>query len=205
MSRPDAPPPAPRRRARNLLVVLPLLVMLGVMVGLTAESVTLYRIFCQVTGFGGTTRRADAAPKQVTDRMVTVRFNADVNGGMPWLFQPLQREVRIKVGETGMAWFRAQNLASRPVKGQATFNVTPDKTGIYFNKIQCFCFDEQVLQPGQSVDMPVTFFVDPKLADDRRMDDIRTITLSYTFFRAADDRTQTSDLAPPGAAATTQQ
>jgi cytochrome c oxidase assembly protein subunit 11 len=193
------------RRVRNLRVVLPLLAVLGVMVGLTAESVSLYRIFCQVTGFGGTTRRAETAPRQVTDRIVTVRFNADVNGNMPWLFQPLQREVRLRVGDTGMAWFRAQNLASQPVKGQATFNVTPDKTGIYFNKIQCFCFNEQVLQPGQSVDMPVTFFVDPKFAGDPKMDDIRTITLSYTFFRAADDRTQTSALAPAGGPATTQQ
>ena len=194
--------PAPHRNRNVGLILLALAVG---MVGAAYAAVPLYQLFCAATGYGGTPQIGPQASPGAVSRMITVRFNADVNGGMPWLFQPLQREVRIKVGETGMAWFRAQNLASRPVKGQATFNVTPDKTGIYFNKIQCFCFDEQVLQPGQSVDMPVTFFVDPKLAGDRNMDDIRTITLSYTFFRAADDRTQTSDLAPPGAAATTQQ
>ena len=132
--------------------------------------------------------------------MVTVRFNADVNGGLPWLFQPLQREVRVRVGDTAMAYFRAQNLASRPVKGQATFNVTPDKVGLYFTKIQCFCFNEQTLAAGQAVDMPVTFFVDPALAGDPKMGDVTTITLSYTFFRAVDDGAQTSQLPKPGEA-----
>jgi cytochrome c oxidase assembly protein subunit 11 len=197
--------PSPGARGRNLRVVLPLLAILAVMTGLVCESVTLYRIFCRATGFGGYTQRAETAPRAVTDRIVTVRFNADVNAGLPWLFAPLQREVRIRVGETGMAFFRAQNLAGQPIKGQATFNVTPDKTGLYFTKIQCFCFNEQVLQAGQVVDMPVTFFVDPKFAGDPKMADVRTITLSYTFFRAADDRTQTSALPAAGAAASNQQ
>ena len=186
--------PTPNRHRRLALV---LVAGVAAMIGLTYASVPFYRIFCQVTGFGGYTQRADHAPSAALDRMVTVRFNADVNVGLPWLFAPLQREVRVHVGETAMAYFRAQNMASRRVTGQATFNVTPDKAGLYFTKIQCFCFNEQALDPGQRVDMPVTFFVDPKLASDPKMADVHTITLSYTFFRAVDDGAQTSQLAKP--------
>jgi len=190
--------PTPNRHRRLALV---LVAGVAAMIGLTYASVPFYRIFCQVTGFGGYTQRADHAPSAALARMVTVRFNADVNVGLPWLFVPLQREVRVHVGETAMAYYRAQNLAGRRVTGQATFNVTPDKAGLYFTKIACFCFNEQTLEPGQSVDMPVTFFVDPKLASDPRMADVQTITLSYTFFRAVDDGAQTSQLAKPAAAA----
>ena len=186
--------PSPHRHRRLALV---LVAGVAAMIGLTYASVPFYRLFCQVTGFGGYTQRADHAPSAALERMVTVRFNADVNVGLPWLFAPLQREVRVHVGETGMAYFRAQNMASRRVTGQATFNVTPDKAGLYFTKIQCFCFNEQALEPGQSVDMPVTFFVDPKLASDPKMADVQTITLSYTFFRAVDDGAQTSQLPKP--------
>jgi len=187
-------PSIPNRHRRLALV---LLAGVAAMVGLTYASVPFYRLFCQVTGFGGYTQRANHAPSAALERMVTVRFNADVNVGLPWLFAPLQREVRVHVGETAMAYFRAQNMASRRVTGQATFNVTPDKAGLYFTKIQCFCFNEQALDPGQSVDMPVTFFVDPKLASDPKMADVQTITLSYTFFRAVDDGAQTSQLPKP--------
>jgi len=190
--------PTPSRHRRLALV---LVAGVAAMIGLTYASVPFYRIFCQVTGFGGYTQRADHAPSAALERMVTVRFNADVNVGLPWLFAPLQREVRVHVGETGMAYFRAQNMAGRRVTGQATFNVTPDKAGLYFTKIACFCFNEQALDPGQSVDMPVTFFVDPKLASDPKMADVQTITLSYTFFRAVDDGAQTSQLAKPAAPA----
>jgi len=190
--------PTPSRHRRLALV---LVAGVAAMIGLTYASVPFYRIFCQVTGFGGYTQRADHAPSAALERMVTVRFNADVNVGLPWLFAPLQREVRVHVGETGMAYFRAQNMAGRRVTGQATFNVTPDKAGLYFTKIACFCFNEQALEPGQSVDMPVTFFVDPKLASDPKMADVQTITLSYTFFRAVDDGAQTSQLAKPAAPA----
>jgi len=186
--------PTPSRHRRLALV---LVAGVAAMIGLTYASVPFYRIFCQVTGFGGYTQRADHAPSAALERMVTVRFNADVNVGLPWLFAPLQREVRVHVGETGMAYFRAQNMAGRRVTGQATFNVTPDKAGLYFTKIACFCFNEQTLEPGQSVDMPVTFFVDPKLASDPKMADVQTITLSYTFFRAVDDGAQTSQLPKP--------
>ena len=189
---------SPARRHRRLALCL--VAGVAAMIGLTYASVPFYRLFCQVTGFGGYTQRADHAPANAVERMVTVRFNADVNGGLPWLFQPVQREVRVHVGETAMAYFRAQNLANRRVAGQATFNVTPDKVGVYFTKIQCFCFNEQALEPGQMVEMPVTFFVDPALAKDPKMADVTTITLSYTFFRAVDDGAQTTQLPKPAGA-----
>jgi cytochrome c oxidase assembly protein subunit 11 len=156
-------------------------------VGLAYASVPLYRLFCQVTGYGGTTQVARAAPATVGARKITVRFNADVNRDMPWSFVPAQREMVLTVGETGLAFYRATNRSPKTVTGTATFNVTPMKAGPYFDKIQCFCFNEQTLAAGQTVDMPVSFFVDPAIAQDPGMDDVSTITLSYTFFRAADD------------------
>ena len=188
---------SPWRLRRHRRLAFGLVAGVAAMIGLTYASVPLYKMFCRVTGYGGYVQRADHAPAATAQRIVTVRFNADVNGGLPWLFQPAQREVRLRVGETGMAYFRAQNLAGRRVAGQAAFNVTPDKAGVYFNKIACFCFNEQTLEPGQSVEMPVTFFVDPALASDPRMADVTTITLSYTFFRARDDGAQTSELPKP--------
>lgn len=152
------------------------------MVGMSYAAVPLYELFCQVTGFGGTPQRADSAPQQVLDRDVTVRLNADVGSGLAWKFEPLQRDVVLKVGEEALAFYRATNMSDKPVFGMATFNVTPDKVGQYFNKIACFCFTEQRLEPGQSIDMPVSFFVDPRIAQDRNLDDVNDITLSYTFF-----------------------
>ncbi|MEX0814409.1 MAG: cytochrome c oxidase assembly protein [Dongiaceae bacterium] len=175
--------------ARNLRVVLLLGGLVAGMTGLVAASVPLYQLFCQVTGYGGTTQRAAEASAIVADRTMTVRFNADVNGGLPWSFQPAQREMRLAIGETGLAFYRARNLSARAITGTATFNVTPDKAGRYFSKIDCFCFTEQRLGPGATADMPVTFFVDPALLDDPNMADVRTITLSYTFFRSPDEAT----------------
>jgi cytochrome c oxidase assembly protein subunit 11 len=152
------------------------------MVALSYASVPLYRIFCQVTGFGGTTQRSAAAPGTVSDRTVIVRFNADTAQGMPWSFQPVQRQVTVRLGEETLAFYRAHNPTSRPITGVATFNVTPDKAGAYFDKVACFCFNEQRLEPGQTVDMPVSFFVDPSIEADRNANDIVEITLSYTFF-----------------------
>ena len=175
---------------RNARTGLALFAVVVGMVALAFASVPLYRLFCQATGFGGTPQRvaADAAPAQsVSERIVTIRFNADVNSALPWTFQPVQPSMRVKVGEQAMAFFRATNHSDRPVTGTATFNVTPDKAGPYFDKIQCFCFTEQTLAPGQNVEMPVIFFVDAAILDDRGLDDVDTITLSYTFFRAADD------------------
>ncbi len=175
---------APRRQARQAGTVIALIALVAGMGGLVSYSVTLYQLFCQATGYGGTTRVAAAAPAALRDRVVTVRFNADVASGLAWRFGPVEREMRVRLGEQAVAVYRAINLSDRPVVGQASFNVTPDKTGRYFNKIQCFCFTEQRLAPGQSADMPVLFFLDPALADDRNLDDVTAITLSYTFFAA---------------------
>ncbi|HYH37055.1 MAG TPA: cytochrome c oxidase assembly protein [Azospirillum sp.] len=173
-----------RTRRRNRSVLIGLMALAFGMVGLAYASVPLYQLFCRVTGYGGTTQRAEAAPGTVLERTVKVRFNADVNAGLPWSFRPNQREVKVKLGETAIVSYRAENRGKEPVTGTAVFNVTPEKTGAYFNKIECFCFTEQVLNPGEAVDMPVAFFVDPAIVSDRDAEDVKTITLSYTFFRA---------------------
>ncbi len=163
------------------------------MVGLSFASVPLYRIFCQVTGYGGTTQVAENLPGASTsesDRVIEVRFNADVDPSLPWSFQPVQRSLFVRVGEPGLAFYRARNLSDRPVVGSATFNVTPLKTGEYFTKVQCFCFDEQKLEPGQEVDMAVSFYIDPEILEDRNVDEVKAITLSYTFFRQTDEESE---------------
>jgi len=152
------------------------------MVGVAYASVPLYKLFCQVTGFGGTTQRAEAAPEVAGTRMIKVEFDASVNAKLPWRFKPKQRSIELAVGERELAYYEAKNLASYETTGTALFNVTPLKAGQYFNKIECFCFNEQVLQSRESVDMPVTFFIDPAIADDPNMKEVKTITLSYTFF-----------------------
>ena len=168
------------RRKRMMLILLGGVVC-G-MVGLSFAAVPLYDLFCRVTGFGGTTQVAEQAPAKVGDRVMTVQFNSDVARDVPWHFKPAQREVEIRVGEVGLAFYTAVNESDRAVLGTATFNVTPAKAGIYFTKVDCFCFEEQLLRPDESADLPVTFFVDPKIADDPNLDDVTTITLSYTFF-----------------------
>ncbi|HJP20889.1 MAG: cytochrome c oxidase assembly protein [Alphaproteobacteria bacterium] len=152
------------------------------MAGLAFASVPLYRLFCQVTGYGGTSRVAIAAPAQVLDRFITVQFNADTARGMPWRFAPVQRQVKLRLGEETLAFYRAHNPSPKSVTGSATFNVTPHIAGPYFNKIECFCFTEQTLAAGQSADMPVSFFIDPDIVNDRDLEGVDTITLSYTFF-----------------------
>ena len=160
-------------------------VFVGAMVGMAYAAVPLYELFCQVTGIGGTTQRADAAPEAVIDREVTVRFDANVGNGLGWSFRPLTRSVTVKVGEGGEALYVAENRTDRPMTGTAVFNVAPFGVGSYFNKIACFCFDEQTLQPGERVEMPVTFFVDPAIATDSDVEHVRSITLSYTFYPVA--------------------
>jgi cytochrome c oxidase assembly protein subunit 11 len=157
------------------------------MVGLSFASVPLYQLFCAVTGYGGTTQVAADKSAVVTDREIRVRFDATTNQDLPWTFQPVQREVRLKVGENAVAFYRAKNNADTAITGVATFNVTPQKAGLYFNKIDCFCFSEQTLKPDETVDMPVAFFVDPEINNDPNMSEIKTITLSYTFFTAPSD------------------
>lgn len=151
------------------------------MVGLAYAAVPLYRMFCQMTGFAGTTQKATAPSTTVLDRKVTVRFDANTAPGLPWSFEPVENRMELKIGENGLAIYRATNRSSEPVIGTATFNVTPEQAGGFFNKVQCFCFQEQRLEPGESVDMPVSFFVDPAIVDDADGRHVRTITLSYTF------------------------
>lgn len=168
--------------AKNLRVaVIAAGVALG-MVGMSYAAVPLYRLFCQVTGFGGTTQRAEAAPAQASEKTVSVRFDANTSGNLAWSFHPVQTAMTVKVGEQNMAYYKATNISDRPVTGSAVFNVTPPQAGAYFNKIQCFCFTEQTLEPGQSIEMPVSYFVDPDMLDDPDAAGIKEITLSYTFY-----------------------
>ena len=172
---------------KNTRLLLSLGVLVIGMVGMAYAAVPLYEIFCQVTGFGGTTQVADASTERpILDRTIRVRFDANTGRDMPWEFRPVQRVQTLRIGEQGLAFYEALNLSDQIVTGTATFNVTPLKAGLYFSKIQCFCFTEQTLGPHQRVDMPVTFFVDPAIADDPNLDDVTEITLSYTFFRTND-------------------
>ena len=173
------------RRGSNRQVVLVCVAALLTMGALTAASVPLYRLFCQVTGFGGTPKRADKAPDAAIDRKITIRFDANVVPGMPWTFEPAQRTIEVKIGENALAFYKAHNTSSEAIKGTATYNVSPDNAGAYFGKIECFCFTEQTLAPGESVEMPLSFFVDPSILEDRDASLIKEITLSYTFYPAA--------------------
>ncbi len=173
------------RGMKRALTIGLLLAIIGVMTGLVSYSVTLYRLFCQVTGAGGTTQRVNADTGPVVAREVTVYFDTNVAPGLPWRFVPLQRSIKVHLGEQALAYFEAENLSSTDITGHATFNVTPDKAGVYFKKIQCFCFTEERLEAHKKVEMPVTFFVDPRLAADPGAADVNQITLSYTFFRSA--------------------
>ena len=161
-----------------------------VMLGLAFASVPLYRAFCQATGYGGTTQRAEAAPgADAAEGQISVRFDANINAKLPWTFEPEQERVRATPGQPTKIFYRATNLVARPTTGQAVFNVTPAAVGKYFSKIECFCFTEQTLKPGQTVDMPVVFFVDPKVRQDPDTRDIDEITLSYTFYPVETDAT----------------
>lgn len=174
---------------KNRRIGIAMLLMAFGMVGMSFAAVPLYQIFCQVTGYGGTTQQAEENANGIIDRDVTVRFDASVNSAVPWHFKPVQKSVSMKVGEQALAFFKAENYGDAPVTGTATFNVTPQKAGQYFVKVDCFCFTEQTLNPSQEVDMPVTFYVDPGIDDDPNMADVETITLSYTFFRKEKEET----------------
>lgn len=176
-----------------------LLALVVGMVGATYASVPLYRMFCQATGFGGTTRRKSVEEKlaeqaglpekvraKARAREVVISFNADVAEGMPWKFIPTQKSIRVTPGETTLAFFTARNRGDRAITGVATYNVQPNKVGVYFNKVQCFCFEEQRLRAGEEVDMPVFFYLDPEFAADPAMADVNNVMLSYTFFRSDD-------------------
>jgi cytochrome c oxidase assembly protein subunit 11 len=166
---------------RNRTVALRAVLFVLLMVGVAFASVPLYRIFCQVTGFGGTPMRADAAPGQ-TDKIIRVRFDGNISPALPWRFRPEQNVVTVHLGARNTALYRSDNLVARPTTGRAIFNVTPAVAGQYFSKIECFCFTEQTLKGGQGADMPVVFFVDPKIREDESTRNIDEITLSYTFY-----------------------
>jgi cytochrome c oxidase assembly protein subunit 11 len=173
---------------KNLRVLTVCAVAAVGMVGAAYAAVPLYDLFCRVTGYGGTTQVAQYDAGQIIDRSVTVRFDASMARGFPWEFEPQQRSMELQLGETALAFYRATNTSDRPITGVATYNVTPFKAAPYFSKLECFCFTEQTLQPGESMDMPVLFFVDPLMDEEESLDDVRTITLSYTFWEAGRDR-----------------
>ena len=181
-------------RDKNARLAWTMVAVVGSMLGLSYAAVPLYEAFCRATGFAGTPLVAKAgspADRPVINRTVEVRFDSNTDANLPWRFQPAERSVKVHLGEEKLVFFRATNVSQRPIVGTATYNVTPEWTAGWFNKIQCFCFTEQLLQPGQSVDMPVVFFVDAEMDKDRRYDDIRTITLSYTFYEAKTERAKT--------------
>jgi cytochrome c oxidase assembly protein subunit 11 len=164
-----------------------LMAVLGVaMLALSFGSVPLYRIFCQQTGYGGTPHLANEGSKRVGQKLITVRYSATVHRDIPWAFKPLQLETTVRVGETGLAFYHVKNLSNIPFVGIATYSVTPTKAAMYFNKIRCFCFEDQHFGPNEQQDMPVQFFIDPAIEEDPNCQDVTTITLSYTFFHAKD-------------------
>lgn len=184
----NKPVSAPKSGMRSdLKVAAACVAFFAGMIGVTYASVPLYKLFCQVTGYGGTTQEASAPSQKVLDRMITVRFDANVSPGLPWEFQPLKREVTMRIGETMTASYLAKNVFGVPTRGKASFNVVPELAGSYFNKLQCFCFTDTTLKPGESLDMPVVFFVDPEIVNEPDLKDIKTITLSYTFFPSSDE------------------
>lgn len=173
------------RRRRNLLIVASCIAVIALMVSIVTYSPTLYRMFCAATGLGGTTQRVAADTATVSNQTVTVAFDTSVAPDLPWKFEPVQHSVTVHLGEQKLVYFTAENLSDESQIGHATFNVTPTTSGIYFNKIQCFCFSEERLDAHEKVDMPVVFFVDPAFGKDPDMSDVSTITLGYTFFRSA--------------------
>lgn len=185
-----------QRRAKRKIVTLALCgLAIGVMTGLVSESVTLYRLFCAVTGFGTSAQRAQAVDLPISQREVIVHLDANVAPGLNWAFRPMQDHVVTHLGEATQVYFYSKNLSKVPIVARATYNVTPYKVGPYFNKTQCFCFTDELLKPGEEARMPVVFYVDPKLATDPNTSDVTHITLSYTFFKSSSDDGPARDLA----------
>jgi cytochrome c oxidase assembly protein subunit 11 len=184
--------PRPARR-RDLVVAAACGAFVALMVGMAYAAVPLYSWFCRTTGFGGTTQVATAAPVDTLARKITVRFDANVGPGLPWRFEPEVNSVDVKIGEVATIYYTVTNESARETVGQAAYNVAPTTVGAYFSKINCFCFTEQRLEPGEKREMPVVFFVDPSLARDSDQDDLNTITLSYTFYPVREPQRPVAD------------
>jgi cytochrome c oxidase assembly protein subunit 11 len=197
-------PGLPGQGRANRRLAFALLLLTAGMIGLSFAAVPLYRIFCQTTGYGGTTQRADGPADKVLDRVMSVRFDANVASELDWTFQPAQKRIELKIGENALAFYKAVNRSDKPLTGSATFNVTPEIAGSYFVKIDCFCFTEQTLKAGQRADMPVSFYIDPAIMDDPDARQLTEITLSYTFFRVdkTEDAARMRPAGPAGGAAT---
>jgi cytochrome c oxidase assembly protein subunit 11 len=174
---------APAARNKRMAVIL--VGMFVLMVGAAYAAVPIYKMFCQATGFGGTVRKAEVAPTRILNKTLDVRFDTNIRG-LPWTFTADQSSQTIKIGQTGMAFFRVTNNGDRPLTGRASYNVVPEVAGAYFQKLECFCFSDQTIQPGQTVEFPVVYFVDPAYADDIDTRNKGELTLSYTFFPATD-------------------
>ena len=182
----------------NGLIAGVLILLIGGMAGLSFAAVPLYRMFCEATGYAGTPQLRGAAGPGATDRTIAVRFNATTSPSLPWRFVPGEAAVTVKLGEDRLAYYVGQNRSQQTVTGVATYNVTPEKAGQYFHKTACFCFDEQTLTPGQEMQFPLSFWVDPAIARDPDTRDVTTITLSYTFFRSLDDAARNGGLEKAG-------
>ena len=185
-------------RTSNRTIGIALTTVIVGMVGLSFASVPLYRLFCAVTGYGGTPQIGEAAAPGATRRLITVRFNANTNPNLPWDFRPVQEAIRLPLGDERLAFYTARNESGTPVTGVALYNVTPDTVGKYFHKTACFCFDQQTLAAGEQKQFPLSFWVDPEIAKDPNTADIHTITLSYTFFRTLADAEKSGALAQAG-------
>ena len=199
MNTPETLPHKDMRAGRaNRRIAVACVSAVAVMVGMAYAAVPLYNLFCRVTGYAGTTQVAvNSEGIRIIDREVKVRFDANIEKGFGWEFAPVQRDVALKLGETREIAYRARNLTDKPLTGTATFNVTPQSAGAYFNKIECFCFTETTVQPGEELIMPVVFFVDPDMADTEETRDIHTITLSYTFFERETEEKPLAVLSEP--------
>jgi cytochrome c oxidase assembly protein subunit 11 len=183
-------PQQPKAQRANRRVVVACLGVVMAMTGMAYAAVPLYQIFCQVTGYGGTTQRSELlSDVRVLDRQITIRFDANIASDLNWNFKPVERKVTIKLGQQKQISYTAENLSNETITGTATFNVTPQYAGVYFNKIECFCFNKTTLKPGEKIDMPVVFFIDPDLHNEVILSKLKTITLSYTMFREDDEET----------------
>jgi cytochrome c oxidase assembly protein subunit 11 len=182
---------APNRKRMAMTAAIAVAIVAG-MTGLAFAAVPLYDAFCKITGYGGTTQVAQAAPSAVLERRMHVRFDANVSPGVPIDFAPVQREQGLRIGESGLAFYRVRNVSDAPVTVIATFNVTPHAAGQYFAKLECFCFQDRVLAPGEEAELPVVYFIDPDIVSDPDANEIETVTLSYTYFRSTNQAAATA-------------